>query len=148
MAEQWSHLSKWWWEEMCVYPLHCEYRITLWLILKGFNLHDGGGEHPRGTFVSVWPGVWQAVSRVDLRGLRMAASAALVVLVTGCLRRIPSAKTSSSCSEMCRTWRGWGQTGSSEHMVCGELRPTRLNTSEHVWTRPNWTLQMYSHPDS
>lgn len=134
MAEQWR--SKWWWEQMCVYPLHCEYRITLWLILKGFNLHDGG-KNPRGTFVSVWSGMWQAASRVVLRGLRMATSAALVVLVTGCLRRIPSAKMSSSCSEMCRTWRGWGQTGSSERMDCGELRPTRLITPQHASTRLN-----------
>lgn len=72
---------------------------------------------------STWAALW---------GSRMAACA-VVVLVTGCLRPIPNAKTSSSCSETWRTWRGWGAAGSSGPTVYGQS-PTH-DTSTPCWMK-------------
>lgn len=119
-------------DEQHIHTLHCEYgfltvRAKNSLISCPFN-----GETQGEVCFSVGMNMTGSSSWTALRGSRMAACT-VVVLVTGCLRRIPNARTSSSCSETWRTWKDCEAAGSSGRTAYGQS-PTH-NTSSASRTK-------------
>lgn len=106
--------------QICIQSERMAKRMKLLIaVLMSWNVHTHSGV--------TWGYVMLAVRFCFGLGVKMTGSSqrltdgtVVVVLVTGCLRPIPNARTSSSCSETWRIWRGCGPAGSSGHTAYGQ----------------------------